>query len=311
MKKPTISIITPTLNQGAYIQETVNSVLEQRNRNIEYFVIDAGSSDGTPSILKKYRSDLNWLVIPGISQSEAINWGWQQCKGSVLCWLNSDDVLLPGSIDRVLNIFSTNAEIDILYGDCNYIDQNGTFLSVYPTRDFDYKTYLSNAVNYLPQPSTFLRRRVFDSLGGVDENLNYLMDFDYWIRAGLYYQFLHVPQIFSKLRLHSTAKSIRNLKGFAKELTIVYDRFFSRKDLPEDIRALRDRSLRKANYIAANISYWAGEFDSAKRFAYTGWKINPLKPSPLLLFYLLGKHGFPLYKHIRTNPYVKYSQKER
>ena len=258
MKKPLISIITPTLNQGRYIETTILSVLEQRNANIEYIVVDAGSNDSTHSILRQYKSHLKWTVLSGKGQSSAINWGWKHAKGSILCWLNSDDVLVPRTLELVKEFFSGSAKIDVLYGNCDYINKRGAYLAPYPTKEFDYVDLVRNGINYIPQPSVFIRRQVFETIGVLDEGLNYVMDFDYWIKAGLHFEFIHVPDTLAQLRLHSKAKSIRNLNEFAKELVFIYKGFFARTDLPGHIRALKDEGLRNANFIAANISFWGG-----------------------------------------------------
>ncbi|MGH2582532.1 MAG: glycosyltransferase family 2 protein [Anaerolineales bacterium] len=307
MPNSSIAIVTPTLNQGAYIEKTILSVLEQQNVSVEYIVVDGGSTDDTADILKRFQTDIQWVVKLGMGQSAAINWGWRQTKAPVLAWLNSDDVLLPRALERVVRLFSGSSESDIVYGKCDFIDQHGDYIAAYPTRDFNYPEYVSGAENFIPQPSTFLKRQVFESLGGVDEGLNFLLDFDYWIRAGLVFKIDHFPETLSQLRLHSEAKSIKRLNGFANELVSIYSRFFTRPDLPQSILDLRKKGLRNANLIAANISSWGQDFSAARTFALASYRINPLKPSPFLPFYLMGKPGLNVIMHLQKNPYIKYT----
>ena len=302
------SVVTPTLNQGHFLKETIQSVQDQKYPFKEHIVVDGGSSDDTFSILKDNEDHLKWASLPGLGQSGAINHGWKISTGDILSWLNSDDLLVPGALEKVSETFETHPDVDIIYGDCLYIDRHGGFISQYPTQPFNYETLVRKAITYIPQPSTFMRRKVFERLGGTDEKLSYVMDLDYWMRAGLYFEFLHLPEVLSKLRLHSEAKSVAKLSKFAKEIISVYEAYFSREDLPPHIRALKRTGLRNAYFVAAHYCFWAREFHLARLFAIKGWREQPFHPTPYLPIYFMGRFGFRWASRVWQNPYTKGSQ---
>ena len=130
---PVITIVTPSLNQGEFIRQTINSVLSQDYPGVDYQVWDGGSTDATLSILKAYGDKLRWYSEPDRGQAEAINKGWKKATGEILAWLNSDDLLYPRALNQVSATFNEHPEVDILYGDCDCVDQDGKVLMRYPT----------------------------------------------------------------------------------------------------------------------------------------------------------------------------------
>lgn len=307
MQLPKISVVTPTLNQGRFLGETIHSFQAQDYPWKELIVVDGGSTDESLTILKSNEDKLIWLSIPGLGQSGAINHAWGLAQGDILSWLNSDDVLEPGVLQEVAAVFTSHPEVDIVYGDAVYVNKDGKELKNYTAQTFDYEKLIRKSINYIPQPSTFIRRKVFEKLGGLNEKLIYVMDLDYWLRAGLFFQFHYMSKVFSKIRLHGEAKSVKNAAPFAKEIVATYEALFSREDMPASILALRRTSLRSANYVAANICYWAQDFGSAWAYAKQGWLLQPLRPTPYLPLYALGKLGFGLFSRLRENPYTKVS----
>lgn len=180
---PLITIITPSLNQGEFIRQTIDSVLSQRYPNLEYWVIDGGSSDDTIDILKSYGNKIHWISEKDHGQADAINKGFKLAKGEIIAWVNSDDFYAPGSIKKAVDYFLANPNIDCLYGDMNFVDHEGkqpkvcTYLS-----DFSLLRLLKYC--YICQPSTFFRRNVVKRLGPLDTRYQYVFDYDYWLRIG-------------------------------------------------------------------------------------------------------------------------------
>lgn len=303
MSLPGISVVTPTLNQGGFIRQTVESVLAQEYPSLEYRVLDGGSSDGTQEILASYGARLDWTSAPDRGQTDAINRGWAQASGEILAWLNSDDFYLPGALRRVGQYFHDHPEVDWLYGDCQLVDAKGQESGRYPARPFDYLELLRETHNFIPQPATFIRRRVYEVLGPLDERLHYVMDFEYWLRAGEEHRVSYLADPLAALRLHDTAKSVAQLPGFARELAAVYRRHFERADLPAEIRAVKRLALSNIYLRAADCAFWGDSLAEARGYAWHSFLLRPLRPRRLYLYLLLGQAGRRMAERRQANPY--------
>ena len=222
-EQPLVSIVTPTLNQAGLIRETLESVRGQDYPRLEHVVVDGGSTDATLDVLRSCGSALRWSSEPGLAQAAAVNRGWRSTAGEIVGWLNSDDTYLPGAVREAVAFLQAHPEVGVVYGDCDYVDAKGRMLRRYPTRAHDYQELVRHAVNYIPQPAAFVRRRVLEAAGCLDESLDHAMDFDLWLRLGAArIVFRHLPLRLSTMRLHPAAKSVRSLAGFAAELVRVY-----------------------------------------------------------------------------------------
>lgn len=177
--KPMVSVVTPSYNTGSYIEATIKSVLIQEYENFEHIIIDGNSNDETLDILKKY-PHLNWVSESDNGQSEALNKGFKKAKGDYIIWLNSDDLLTKGAINRSLQYLQENPNVDMVYTDINIIDEKDNIYGFTSGGDFNIKDLLEN--NPVKQPSSVFRRSVIDKLLGVDENLHYVMDREFWLR---------------------------------------------------------------------------------------------------------------------------------
>lgn len=177
-----ISVVTPSFNQARFIRATIDSVLGQGIRDLQYWVIDGGSTDGTIDILRSYGDRIHWISERDKGQSDAINKGLRRSTGDIVCWLNSDDTLLPGSLDAVHAAFEAEPCVDLVYGDGMLIDEHGATLGRFPaTEDFDLWR-LVNIWDYILQPAAFFRRNAIERVGFLAEDLHYTMDWDLWIR---------------------------------------------------------------------------------------------------------------------------------
>ena len=209
---PKISIITPSLNQVSFIEETILSVLSQKYPNLEYLVIDGGSTDGTLDTLKKYSDRLTWISEKDSGQSSAINKGLRMATGDVVAFLNSDDLYEQGTLAMVGDYFARHENAFWLTGYCLNIDQNG-----HEIRSFirDYKNFwlrwnhyqVLKVLNFISQPSTFWRRSTMSEVGFLDESLHYTMDYDYWLRLGRKFPLHVIRKNLSRFRLHEQSKS--------------------------------------------------------------------------------------------------------
>jgi glycosyltransferase involved in cell wall biosynthesis len=177
-----VSIITPSLNQGDFVERSIQSVLAQEWSPLEHIVVDGGSTDGTLDILKKYGGQLQWVSEPDKGQSDAVNKGIRMASGDVIGWLNSDDIYYPGAVKLAAEFLAAHPELDAAYGMADYIAADDNIIDTYPTEPW-YFPRLKD-VCFICQPALFLRRSVFERHGYLDTNLHYCMDYEYFLRLG-------------------------------------------------------------------------------------------------------------------------------
>lgn len=240
MSDPRVTIVTPSFQQGAYIGATIESVLGQTFQDIQYLVIDGGSSDETLNVLRGIRDTrLSWTSEADRGQSHAINKGMEKARGEFLSYLNSDDLLMPESVAEVVEFFNMNPDVDLITRDCLVIDENGRTTGVQYGGPIDVKALLTGA-STPQQPGTFWRRSVLEQVGLFDEDRHYVMDYDFWVRVALAgFKGQYIPGIGAAFRIHSTSKSgIGN--GFLQDKRAVFAKVFSRPDLPNEVLALQE-----------------------------------------------------------------------
>ena len=204
---PKISIVTPSLNQGQFIERTILSVLNQNYLNIEYLVIDGGSSDGTIDILKKYEGRLIWESKMDKGQSYAINKGIKMCTGNIIAYLNSDDTYKLGAVATVVETFLRYPEIDLVYGDCSIINDNDKNIGVFRGIPTNFIRMLCTTRACIPQLTAFWRTEVIKKVGYFDESLHHAMDTDFYIRVLKKHKSLYIPIDYANHRWHPVSKS--------------------------------------------------------------------------------------------------------
>jgi glycosyltransferase involved in cell wall biosynthesis len=206
LSSPPVTIVTPSYNQGEFIRATIDSVLSQDYQNLEYIVMDGGSTDETASILAEYASRLTWISEKDRGQAHAINKGFAQARGEIVAWINSDDVYLPGAISRAVAEFERLPCAAVVYGDGFLIDREGR-----PTGRFQVEPFnlwrLSYLSDYVLQQSTFFRKNAIEAIGGLDETLHYTLDWDLLIRLGKRFGLHHLKEDLAMLREYSDAKT--------------------------------------------------------------------------------------------------------
>ncbi|MFV0445249.1 MAG: glycosyltransferase family 2 protein [Planctomycetaceae bacterium] len=224
---PRISIVTPSYNQTVYIEETICSVLEQGYPNLEYIIVDGGSTDGSVEIIRKYEKHLAWWVSEKDNgQPHAINKGWRRSTGDVLGWLCSDDLLTPGALNSVADQFERSA-VDWVTGATELFDANGFRRIVMPRTDllrlWVDRARLVRGYSF-GQPSTFIRRRLFEAVGVLNESLHYSFDHEYWCRARLVgFEPTTIAEVLSSYRLHEKSKTCTAREMFCVEDGRVYE----------------------------------------------------------------------------------------
>ena len=211
------SIITPSYNQGKYIEDTIRSVLNQNYNNFEHIIFDNKSTDNTINILKKY-NHLKWVSEKDYGQTNAINKGLKVARGDIIGYLNSDDMLMPGAFKFVEDYFKNNRDVDLVYGNCILIDDKSNQIKTRKPERFNLRRLLYLGYSYIQQPSTFFRKSVIGSTGYFDERLKYVMDYDYWIRIARDDKVLrYVDMDLSLMRIHREAKTFADNKEMFKE----------------------------------------------------------------------------------------------
>jgi glycosyltransferase involved in cell wall biosynthesis len=221
---PKISIITPSLNQVHFIEETILSVLSQDYPNLDYIIIDGGSTDGTIEILHKYTDRLKWHSDKDDSQTQAINKGLRMAGGDIVAYLNSDDILFPGALEKVAEAFQTHPESKWVTGDCIIIDENSKetrhLISIYKKFLLSFKSFhLLLVTDFISQPATFWRKELIDEIGLLDENFFFAMDYDYFLRIWQEYRPLITRDVLAGFRIHQHSKStsLDNYETYVQE----------------------------------------------------------------------------------------------
>jgi glycosyltransferase involved in cell wall biosynthesis len=228
---PKISVVTPSYNQGHFIEETIQSVVYQDYPNIEYIIIDGGSKDQSLAIIHKYENQISyWVSEIDAGQTDAINKGLLKVTGDIIAYLNSDDLYTPNAIRIAIDFFKTHPDIDMIYGDIIHIDEHSDFINLQKTGKILLENYL-NCQTYLPQPTVFFRKRVIEKIGYFDETLHLAMDLDYWIRIFLNFQTEYIPSAYAKARIYPTAKSSADSLNYLKERLYILDKTFSNEYL--------------------------------------------------------------------------------
>lgn len=205
--RPQLAIVTPSYQQGRFLRETVASVLSQGTEGVEYFVADGGSTDESVAVLKSFGDALRWVSEEDRGQAHAVNKAIAATNAPVIGWINSDDLYVPGAFAAVLAHFAAHPEDDFVYGAADHIDERGIRLGAYPVEDWSWDRLVETC--YLCQPAVFFRRRAVEKFGGLDERLQYCMDYEYWLRCGREGgRFARIPEKLALSRLYAQNKTL-------------------------------------------------------------------------------------------------------
>ena len=203
-----VSIVTPSFNQARFIEATIRSVLDQDYPEIEYIIVDGGSTDGSEALIRKYADRLSWWVSePDRGQTDAINKGFARARGDVLAWINSDDTYQPGAVREAVDYLTSHTEAGLVYGDANYIDENGRVIGRFPAAQTDYARLRAGYV-HIPQQSAFFRADLWRQVGPLDPSFFFAMDYDLWVRLAALAPVCYHPRLWANFRLHRSAKTI-------------------------------------------------------------------------------------------------------
>lgn len=253
-----VTVVTPCFNSGQFLEATILSILNQTYANIEYIVIDGGSTDNTLEILNRYKDRIQFVSEPDNGQADAINKGWRMASGDVLAWLNADDFYYPDTVAQAVSFLEANPDTAWVYGYPEIFDADGNpFPFRHPIAEWNYEQLLKRH-NYICQPTVFLRRDVIEGMGLLDEALFYMMDHEYWLRIGRRYPGHLVPGIRVGVKWYAQTKTASGGVARLQELENVLQ-LYGQDDLPTGMhfeweeaqfQALA-RSLGKRDWAAA------------------------------------------------------------
>ena len=199
--QPLVSIVTPCLNSKRFIERTVTSVVTQDYPNIQYIVMDGGSTDGTLEILEHYRGRLEYHSAPDQGPTDAVNRGFERCRGPIFAWINADDEYLPGAVSTAVRHLLAHPEADVVYGEGVWTDETGAEIGRYPTVS-PYRADMFEQECGICQPAAFMRRDAFDAAGRMNIRRNSCFDYDLWVRMARHHRFLAVPEVLAASRMH-------------------------------------------------------------------------------------------------------------
>jgi glycosyltransferase involved in cell wall biosynthesis len=284
---PKITLVTPSYNQARFLEETLRSVLSQRDQIHEYFVLDGGSTDGSADLIRRYAEKGGidyWHSQKDKGQSDAIHQGFARASGNYLAWLNSDDVFLPGALKRVREALERNPQWDALTGYHVRIDADSRIVGMHCIpRESAVAAWWG--VAHVAQQTCFFKKSAYDRVGGLDLSLHCTMDTELWFRmfaAGTTWG--HVPEYLAAFRLHETAKGSSWIKEYAAESVTVHARF------PQYTTSLR-RHLGLASYRASQLlsgRHLRGRRETLEHRGkkltevFGEWKMPAVSPSPAM-----------------------------
>ncbi len=245
-----VSIITPSYNQAAFLERTMQSVFDQDYQPLEYIVIDGGSDDGSLEIIRKYNDRLAWWVSEGDNgQAEAINKGLARAKGETIGWLNSDDIYLPGAVSAAVAALEREPQVGMVFGDAITIDARGNPLK--PLAFGEWGLLDLMCFRIICQPAVFMRRSALEAAGPVDATYQYLLDHQLWIRMARLAPIRHIPTAWAAARHHPSAKNVAHADGFGQEAFRILEWMQSQPDLADLVSTHRRRITAGAYRLSA------------------------------------------------------------
>lgn len=225
MNRPMVSIISPTFNQGGFIEETILSIKGQTYKNFEHIVVDAGSADNTLDILRKYAGtyNLSWTCEPDEGMYQGINKGLQKAKGEILCYLNTDDLYLPWTLEAVAGYFTRNLQVDLLYGDIIHLDETKDTMELTFSPPFNLRW--AQVKGGLYQPAVFWSRRAYEKVGGFDEQLQLAGDLEYWLRIAAQGPVQKMNEFLAVDRNHPKRKIVVQSTAVEEEMSRIREKY--------------------------------------------------------------------------------------
>jgi glycosyltransferase involved in cell wall biosynthesis len=286
---PLVSVVTPSYNTVEFIEETILSVKNQTYPHIEHIIMDGGSTDGTLDIIRKYEGSYNmsWVSGHDEGQSDAVNKGWKRAEGSILGWLNSDDTYMPYAVETVVKFLKDHPDASLVYGKCNITNEHSEVTGRCQAKRFDLKGMLCRG-NMVPQPATFFRREVLDTVGDLNTKFHFSMDFDLWLRIALKFKLVYIPQYLANFRRCPGTKSEDEGYKFAHDQLQILDSIFSNPQLPAWLKALEHQAYSCVQFKIGTGYHSLRQMKLARKHLLKAIKLNPKNlANPWMAGYLI------------------------
>lgn len=252
MRPHRISVVIPSFNQGEFLDSALRSVLDQGYPNLEVIVMDGGSTDSSVDVIRSHEARIDhWESRPDGGQTDALINGFRRSTGEIMCWLNSDDLMVDGCLDDVNDFFSRNRDAEAVYGDAQWISRDGRLLRTQNEIPFSRFIWMYT-YNYIPGMSMYWRRALYERVGGLDRAFDLAMDADLWSRFAEVTQIHHMPRIWSRMRFYEDQKNRRLRAKSNEEDLVIRKRYWGQATPPSLLR------LRQLAALTARILWKAG-----------------------------------------------------
>jgi len=260
-KIPLISIITPSYNQGQFLEETIRSVLLQDYPAIEYIIIDGGSTDNSEAIIEKYKKKLAWFVSEvDKGQADAINKGFKKATGEFVAWLNSDDIYTESAISSAVDKLKSNPDCGMVFSNVLSIDSKSSIFNAMQYGEWGIRELMQ--FNIIGQPGVFMRKKALEDVGFLNPDFHYLMDHHLWLKIASKYHIKHIGEFWAAARFHPAAKNIAQAAKFGKEAFRIYEWMGKQPDFLPLLQKNRKKVeagayVLNARYLLDNEKNWA------------------------------------------------------
>jgi glycosyltransferase involved in cell wall biosynthesis len=256
-EQPSVCVVIPSLNRANYLEPTIESILQQSYPHIECIVVDGGSTDGTIEILESYGITIRWISEPDNGHADAINRGWKMSQAQILSWLNADDLwAVPNAVSAAVESFQNHPEADVIYGKCGAIDEAGNQVGMSYLHEWELHYAVEFNDHCIPQPASFIRRRILDRVGYLNESF-YVMDKELWWRIGLHGTIMYVPELFAYAR--NTPGKIHDGNRMAKDCVQVAKHFYSLAGVTPALLEKKNRAISNAYVRGADYATLQGQ----------------------------------------------------
>lgn len=313
LNQPLVTIVTPSYNQAAFLEQTIRSVLDQDYPNLEYIIVDGASSDGSQEIIKKYDHRLAWWVSePDHGQAEAINKGLARANGQIAAWLNSDDYYLPGAISAAVLAMDSAPATGLVYGDVLAVDGDSQTINTLRYKDWNLIDLM--CFNIIGQPAVFFRKELFDRAGQLDTHYHCMLDHQLWLRMAGLAPIHYVPELWAAARFHAAAKNIAQAPQFGIEAYEVLGWMRSQASLAElykkgqpkiwaGVHRINGRYLSEGGLPGKSLRSYARSFVAYPPTAIQDWKRIVLTVFSLFGFSRIG----PVYRRYQKKQLAKHA----
>ncbi|OQX65001.1 MAG: hypothetical protein B5M51_02040 [Anaerolinea sp. 4484_236] len=298
-----ISIITPSYNQADFLEQTILSVLEQKNAQFEYLIVDGASTDGSVGIIEKHAASLAWYISEADSgQACAINKGFARAGGEIIAWLNSDDYYLPDTLSTIANLFDQHPETGIVYGDVLSVDGAGNPINIQHFQPYSLDDLM--AFKIISQPAVFMRRSLLEKVGYLDNDYHFLLDHHLWLRIAQLTPMLYTSQTLAAARYHDDAKNIAHAEEFGAEAFKILAWMKTQPNLAPRLAENESKILAGAHHLDAFYLVEAGKMRAGLAAYWRSFLHNPktaLKSWKRILYAFLSLFGLARVREVYLN----------